>query len=312
MPQYRLTCVLALMVALARRALTFPLGRPPSSPTAYRHHGSLEELSLFLQGRKLGSRSHHHRLWSTTERESSMVPPVFDDDEEKSAKINQQQAVAQAALQKLLQRQRSELEETERLLELVSAQEIDYATASAPTALSTAASLLSGVDYGFVGRSDGIPATLSGGLAQLANRYPGPPPNLWTLGTTQFMRNLRAMVGEYADEPDLHLTPQQIELQEKLQQLTLNSTQIWEREYANGPIQAPWIIKLPYLAVCYLLDVVFEHGYVPSRFFLRKWSLLSDSLMVGSLHQISRLLRLFSLVFHHSRDRGTNALLLLQ
>jgi hypothetical protein len=294
MPPCRLSCVLALMVALTRRALTFPLGPPPSSAARHCHHGCL--LLDFFPALREGERNRkphlkkpilsglrpHSRLWSTTERESSSsssssstVPPALDD---KITAAKTSQAVAQAALNKLLQRQRSELEETERLLELVSNQEIDLATACAPTALSTAASLLSGVDYGFVGRSDGIPATLKGGLAQLADKYPGPPPNLWTLGTTQFRRNLKAMVGEYADEPDVHLTPQQVQLQDKLQQLTLNSTLIWEREYANGPIQAPWIIKLPYLAVCYLLDVVFEHRYVPSRFFLRKWTYHSSLL----------------------------------
>ena len=198
---------------------------------------------------------------------ASQPPPLESDDTAAQAS----QKIARVALETLRERQRSELEETERLLELVMAQTTDHASASTPTSLSTAASLLSGVNYGFVGRSDGIPATLQGGLEQLAHTYPGPPPNLWTLGTTQFMRNLKAMVGEYSDEPDVHLTPQQVELQEKLKQLTLNSTQIWEREYADGPIRAPWIIKLPYLAVCYLLDVVFEHRYVPSRFFLREW-----------------------------------------
>ena len=149
---------------------------------------------------------------------ASQPPPLESDDTAAQAS----QKIARVALETLRERQRSELEETERLLELVMAQTTDHASASTPTSLSTAASLLSGVNYGFVGRSDGIPATLQGGLEQLAHTYPGPPPNLWTLGTTQFMRNLKAMVGEYSDEPDVHLTPQQVELQEKLKQLTLN------------------------------------------------------------------------------------------
>lgn len=53
-----------------------------------------------------------------------------------------------------------------------------------------------------------------------------------------------------------------------LKQLTLNSTAIWEREKSRGPIIAPLIIKIPYYVLCYLLDVVFEGRYVPSRFFL--------------------------------------------
>ncbi len=54
----------------------------------------------------------------------------------------------------------------------------------------------------------------------------------------------------------------------KLKQLTLNSTAIWERERSRGEIVAPLIIKVPYLVLCYMLDVVFEGRYVPSRFFL--------------------------------------------
>ena len=42
----------------------------------------------------------------------------------------------------------------------------------------------------------------------------------------------------------------------------------WEREKSRGPIIAPLIIKIPYYVLCYLLDVVFEGRYVPSRFFL--------------------------------------------
>jgi hypothetical protein len=76
------------------------------------------------------------------------------------------------------------------------------------------------------------------------------------------------MWGEYNDEDDIHLTAKQIELQSQLEKLTLNSTAIWERETKDGPIQAPWIIKGPYLLICWLLDFLFEGKYVPSRFFL--------------------------------------------
>lgn len=57
-------------------------------------------------------------------------------------------------------------------------------------------------------------------------------------------------------------------MQEKLEQLTLNSSAIWERELKDGPIEAPLIIKVPYLLLCWMLDFVFEGRYVPSRFFL--------------------------------------------
>lgn len=82
------------------------------------------------------------------------------------------------------------------------------------------------------------------------------------------MRNLNAMKGEYKEEIDAHVTPKQLELQQKLKNLTLNSTAIWEREEARGEIVAPFIIKIPYYALCTLLDVVFEGRYVFSRLYL--------------------------------------------
>jgi len=63
------------------------------------------------------------------------------------------------------------------------------------------------------------------------------------------------------------LTRSQISLQDKMKKLTLNSTAIWEREEARGPLNAPFIIKIPYLILCYFLDTIFEGKYVPARFF---------------------------------------------
>ena len=66
----------------------------------------------------------------------------------------------------------------------------------------------------------------------------------------------------------LDLTPKAKSLRKKLKSLTLSTEAIWERERSRGPIVAPFIIKIPYLVLCYLLDVVFEGRYVFSRFFL--------------------------------------------
>jgi len=89
-----------------------------------------------------------------------------------------------------------------------------------------------------------------------------------TLAIAQFQRNLNAIRGEYKDENNVELTPKQIKMQDNLEQLTLNSTAIWERETKDGPIVAPFILKIPYIVLCYILDGVFEGRYVPSRFFL--------------------------------------------
>lgn len=66
--------------------------------------------------------------------------------------------------------------------------------------------------------------------------------------------------------PDL--SPKAKSLRKKLKSLTLSTEAIWERERSRGPIVAPLIIKIPYLVLCYFLDVMFEGRYVFSRFFL--------------------------------------------
>lgn len=165
------------------------------------------------------------------------------------------------ALKELRDRQRADLEETERLLETV-------VEGTDPTEIhaNIATSLLTATDYGFLSRSEGAQIGLPGNWDSL--KYSGPPPNICKLSTNQFWRNWKAIQGEYSDEPDTPLTKRQQQLQSQLQLLTLNSTQIWEKETEDGPIEAPLIIKVPYLAVCWMLDVLFEDRSVPARFFL--------------------------------------------
>ena len=181
--------------------------------------------------------------------------------------IDSEHSAAKRALEKLRRRQKSDLEETERMIDILDGNhnKLQQNPEIHSASLSTAASFLSGADYGFISRSEGPPPTLKGAL--VTKNY-GPPSNFFTLGSQQFMRNWRAILGEYSDEPSITLSSRQMMLQSKLKELTLNSTEIWERENADGPIEAPLIIKAPYLAICFLLDVVFEGSYVPSRFFL--------------------------------------------
>lgn len=183
---------------------------------------------------------------------------------------NQAKVASADSLRKLLDRQLEEADETMRLIKRLEESSGKPAKDSFDDDcehMSTAASILSGFDYGFQSRSEG-PTVADLQSASPAFQGYGPPANIWVLGSTQFMRNLRAMIGEYKDEEDVELSPKQRELQGKLDGLTLSSDAIWEREIADGPIQAPWVIKLPYLVLCYMLDRVFEDKYVPYRFFL--------------------------------------------
>jgi hypothetical protein len=138
---------------------------------------------------------------------------------------------------------------------------------------SITASVAAGVDYGYTSRSEGCKSESIKSRNYLGDdaRFEGycPPGNVLSLGSRQFVRNLRAMIGEYNDESsDPALSDAQIYLQRRLRGLTLNSTAIWERERSRGPKVAPYVIKVPYYALCYLLDVVFEGRYVFGRFFL--------------------------------------------
>ena len=158
-------------------------------------------------------------------------------------------------------------------LETISPYETD--TSAAATTLSSEApsiaiSAASGADYGYISRSEGCRTSTLEPTPTNDVRFQdyGPPSNIFSLGSQQFIRNLRAMFNEYSDETDVILTPKQELLQSQLSTLTLNNTAIWERERSRGPLVAPWIIKLPYLSLCYLLDVVFEHRNPFSRFFL--------------------------------------------
>ncbi|KAG7364271.1 alternative oxidase-domain containing protein [Nitzschia inconspicua] len=169
------------------------------------------------------------------------------------------------ALKQQLERQQEDVEMTQMLLDRLEGRRTNAKGSGLNEEYlnDLAASLVAGVDYGFVSRSEGVKIDDIGGKLGV-----GPPANIWILGWNQFFRNLRAMKGEYEDEENVHLSQEQRALQKHLFQLKLNSTAIWELETKDGPIQAPWIIKVPYVVLCWLLDVLFEGKYVPSRFFL--------------------------------------------
>lgn len=150
---------------------------------------------------------------------------------------------------------------------------------------SIAASVAAGADYGYISRSEGCRFEITTNRKEVGNdarfRDYGPPGNIFELGSQQFMRNLRAMIGEYNDNDyddgkekgndsttKTSLTDRQRYLQAQLQELTLDTKRIWEREHLRGPIVAPYIIKIPYFALCYFLDVVFEGKNPFCRFFM--------------------------------------------
>lgn len=210
------------------------------------------------------AKSHYMSVVGDNEVMQSAFPNGIPLSEEANKTPAKEKAIA--ALEKLLARQKLESMETERLLRKLNTTDIDGLDPEEfSSSFSVAASIASGFDYGFVSRSEGSSFTnLKGGDPN----FHGPPANVFQLGVQQFSRNLNAIKGEYRDEEPVTLTTKQIEMRQKLNALTINCTAIWERELADGPIEAPWLLKIPYLILCFMLDTVFEGRYAPARFFL--------------------------------------------
>lgn len=201
--------------------------------------------------------------------------------------------VARNALSKLLERQQRDMQQTLDLLTSLDGVDDDIfdrgdrrhldvaalddndgnAALSISITNSITSSVAAGFDYGYISRSEGCRSESIKSRNYLGGdvRFEGygPPGNVFALGSQQFARNLRAMIGEYNEEQsNPALTNAQRDLQTRLRGLTLNSTAIWERERARGPKVAPYVIKVPYYGLCYLLDVVFEGRNAFCRFFL--------------------------------------------
>jgi len=197
--------------------------------------------------------------------------------------------MAKDALSKLLERQQRDVEQTLDLLqnldvdyELFEEQQQQHYNAvfedgfniTSQSQLTNAtpsitASVASGADYGFISRSEGCRFESIDQSVDARFEGYGPPGSIFELGSQQFMRNIRAMIGEYTEEEaNPGITNAQRNLQSKLGELTLSSDAIWDRERARGEVVAPWVIKIPYFGLCYLLDVMFEGRNSFSRFFL--------------------------------------------
>lgn len=119
------------------------------------------------------------------------------------------------ALERLLSRQQADIEETKRLLafyETIGGSTHgsnstavfaigEEANMESSDLMSIASSVMKGADYGFQSRSEGPKFDLKGGNQAFVGY--GPPANLLSLGSQQFMRNLKAMQNEYDEESDI-------------------------------------------------------------------------------------------------------------
>lgn len=284
-------CIAAAAAALATTSLPSAYAFSPTTRIVRpANHGRATSNTKLLS-----TKEEHETTTTTTNGEWNIGTPSRS-----LLEANKKKAVAKQALTKLLERQQRDVQQT---LDLMENLDIDYdkydlqaqnyvftndTTIVQSTNTTTSngdvigeldggsssitASIAAGADYGYISRSEGCKYDVSGMNNNIDERFAdyGPPGNILSLGSQQFMRNLNAMIGEYKEEEsNPALTPQQRELQHRLQnELTLDSSAIWDRERARGEVVAPWIIKIPYFGLCYLLDVVFEGRNPFSRFFL--------------------------------------------
>ena len=95
-------------------------------------------------------------------------------------------------------------------------------------------------------------------------------------------------------------------MREKLDELTLSNDAIWEREYSRPQIKcvarrgagapqasaehispfgrAPWIIKGPYLVLCYMLDTIFDGRPLARLWFLETVARVPYFSYISMLH----------------------------
>lgn len=102
----------------------------------------------------------------------------------------------------------------------------------------------------------------------------GVPRSMPLTAAENFLRESRAIVesvfsGLKKPSPS---DPERDELREKLAQLQLSNKAVWGREHAREAagdgVWAPWFLRAPYLALCVLLDVVFDGRPVQRFWFL--------------------------------------------
>lgn len=97
----------------------------------------------------------------------------------------------------------------------------------------------------------------------------GVPRGFLQSGTENFARELREMMAYFdANTPETEKARDAMpaELRAKMDALRLDADAIWARERARPEISAPWILKVPYVALCVMLDKLFDETQPVQRF----------------------------------------------
>lgn len=74
------------------------------------------------------------------------------------------------------------------------------------------------------------------------------------------------------------------EARAKLDLLTLSNDAVWARERARPQVQAPWVIKAPYYALCWMLDILFDGEPIQRFYFLETVARMPYFSYISMLH----------------------------
>eukprot|EP00899_Mesostigma_viride_P006933 jgi/Mesvir1/16240/Mv08494-RA.1 len=121
---------------------------------------------------------------------------------------------------------------------------------------------LAPADYGFKSRG--------GSYLDEDAKLQGPPPTALVVAAKNFVAESTSIWYKIRGlrEPEPELSPEVQERRAKLAQLTLSNDAIWKREYSRPQVETSPIIKVPYLFLCWLLDVVFDGRPIQRFWFL--------------------------------------------
>lgn len=114
-------------------------------------------------------------------------------------------------------------------------------------------------DYGFSSKS-------TGSLIQGVSSVKGS--TALFLAVDNFKRELNNIINVIIEKSNNNQNSNEDEVGAKLKLLTLNNDAIWKRKEFRRDVSAPYIIKIPYLILCKLLDVLFEGRPINRFYFL--------------------------------------------
>ena len=144
-------------------------------------------------------------------------------------------------------------------------------------------------DYGFSSKSEGA-TDLTTKTAD-GSTVPG---SAIKLALSNFKRELKCIYEDYIYKPPATNTTTstidkyQDEMRNKIKQLTLSNDAVWKRESLRPTVKAPYIIKIPYLFLCLLLDNLFDGKPIDRFYFLETVARMPYFSYITALHAYVR------------------------